>query len=632
MASRGWLMRPLVLVRGCCLSPTAGRPELYRQAETLVSTSWAPSLVIRIAPPVGRQLDWMVCRTVATLLRAKVSAEPMRVLHLDDLVRFLVLALNTDRDGVVDLATPDTTNVVTAWRLLRSVDPRLRAHRVPSWAQLIPDMDIASAQEDWMFEFGWQATEAIVDTGRGLVGRRLDAAGAVSVPSQLVLPVEALPRIGQADGEPLSCAAPDGLEGEFDDRIDPRFPVFSASALAEVLPGTLTPMTLDVQLSGLRTAGRVTGQVLALGEVVADEWGNRAIAVFGHRPYVGVSANIVAAAQLPGWDAQAITQRALGEQSKVPDLLPFGRPQLAGGLLGPATKVIVATRSLVLLRHIRSDTEAYHAAVIAEHLDAGQLTALPDASLDVRVRLLRDRIHQGWILTALWVIDTGVTAAALEHTRAGSGVPGLGAIMESSRIEGAAALLAAVLSADPPLRALAADGNLARVRASSPKAAAALDTAVSRIGYRGLGEAELENSTFDDDPALLLKVASKLADIVSTEPARRASLAWRLAASSRESRELAYDTTIRYTHELRMTLREIGSRRVTAGLIETVPDVYYLTCDELATMPADAGLRIKRRRAERERLQAQPPPEVINHTWMPVNEAADELGSQPVAD
>lgn len=130
------------------VSQAAGRPELYRQAETLVSTGWAPSLVIRIAPPVGRQLDWMVCRTVATLLRSKVSARPIRVLHLDDLVRFLVLALNTDRNGVVDLATPDTTNVVTAWRLLRSVDPHLRTRRVRSWEQLIPEVDIAAVQED----------------------------------------------------------------------------------------------------------------------------------------------------------------------------------------------------------------------------------------------------------------------------------------------------------------------------------------------------------------------------------------------------------------------------------------------------------------------------------------------------
>src|SRR5262249_409123 len=158
-------------------SQAAGQPDLYRPAETLVSTSWAPSLVIRIAPPVGRQLDWMVCRTVATLLRAKVTARPMRVLHLDDLVRFLLYALNPDRTGVVDLATPDTTNMVTAWRLLRSVDPRSRPNRVRSWAELYPEMDIAAVQEDWTFEFGWPAHDAVLDTGRGLVGRRLSAAG-----------------------------------------------------------------------------------------------------------------------------------------------------------------------------------------------------------------------------------------------------------------------------------------------------------------------------------------------------------------------------------------------------------------------------------------------------------------------
>src|ERR1700684_3584287 len=32
-----------------------GPPTLYRQAETLVSSGWAPSLVVRMAPPMGRQ-------------------------------------------------------------------------------------------------------------------------------------------------------------------------------------------------------------------------------------------------------------------------------------------------------------------------------------------------------------------------------------------------------------------------------------------------------------------------------------------------------------------------------------------------------------------------------------------------
>lgn len=86
---------------------------------------------------------------------------------------------------------------------------------------------------------------------------------------------------------------------------------------------------------------------------------------------------------------------------------------------------------------------------------------------EVRIRLLRDRIHQGWILTVLWVIDTGVTAATLEHTRAGSAVSGGGMIMESGRIGAEIAPLAAVLRADPPLCALANDGNLASIRALS---------------------------------------------------------------------------------------------------------------------------------------------------------------------
>ena len=582
------------------VSQAAGRPDLYRPAETLVSTSLGPSLVIRIAPPVGRQLDWMVCRTVATLLHAKVSAQPIRVLHVDDLVRFLVLSLDTDRTGVVDLATPDTTNLITAWRLLRSVDKRSRLHGVGTWSQLIPDLDVAAVQEDWSFDFGWQAVEAIADTARGLVGRRVYAAGAVSHGRRLALPVEVPPR--PAPSRELHSAAPEGIEGEFDDRIDPRFPVFSATSLAEALPGPLTPMTLDVQLSGLRTAGRVMGQVLALGGVVSDEWESRAIAVFGHRAYVGVSANAVAATQLPGWDQHAVARNALVDQPQVGDVLPFGEPRLAGGALGSIAKVVVAARSLTLLRRLRSDTRDYRAAAEAEHLDAAQLAALPAAALEVRVRLLRDRIHQGWILTAMWLIDTGVTAA-LRRTRSVSSVSGLDMIMESNLIATETAELAAVLRGDPPLDALAREGNVSSIRALSPNTARALDAAVARIGHRGPGEAELASTVFSDDPAMLLMAASE-ATVV--------------APAGADSRELAHDTTIRFTHELRMTLRELGSRRVAGDLIDVVDDVYYLTCDELVSMPADARLRIKRRRDERERLQAQRPPEVIDRTWVPV--------------
>ncbi|OBK10332.1 NAD-dependent epimerase/dehydratase family protein [Mycobacterium asiaticum] len=588
------------------VSQAAGRAELYRSAETLVTTGWAPSLVIRTAPLLGRQLDWMVCRTVATLMRAKISARPIRVLHLDDLVRFLVLAVSTDRTGVVDLATPDTTNVITAWRTLRSVDPRLRLHGAPGWDNLVPDLDIAAAQEDWQFEYGWGALDAVVDTGRGLVGRKLGPAGATVGSGRLPLPVETAPRRPSTEG----------MGGEFDDRIDPSFPVFSAAGLAESLPGPLTPITLDVQMSGLRAAGQAMSRVLALGDLVADEWARSAIAVFGHRPYVGVSANLVAAAQLPGWDEHALDERDLGAEQPVDELSPPGRPP--GGQRSPVAKAVVAARSLSLLRHLRTDTQAYVEAVSAEHIAAGDLAGLPDAALEVRLRLLRDRIHQGWILTALWVIDSGITAATLKRTSARARVSGLAAIMESDHISAQTEHLTGLLRADSTLCALAREGNVDSIRALSPAAAAALDAALAQLGHRGRGEAELASPAFSDEPGLLLALAAENAESTTVSPPSPDSLPHRLARNARHSRELAHDATIRFTHLFRMTLRELGSRRVAADLMDTVDDVYYLLCDELISMPVDARLRIKRRRAERERLQAQHPPDIIDHTWTPV--------------
>ncbi|GBE67160.1 hypothetical protein MFM001_36220 [Mycobacterium sp. MFM001] len=604
------------------VSHAAGEPGLYQQAEKLVSTGWAPSLIVRVAPLMGRQLDWAVCRTVATVMRGKESLRPLRLLHVDDLVRFLAVAATATTTGVVNVATPDTTNVVVARHLLRAADQRPRPHRLPIWTQLTPDMDLAVMQEDWQFEPGWSAVDALVDTARGLSGRKLDGAGAIDLPGHLPLPYEPVPRSGPPDGTPLQCAAPDGLEGEFDDRIDPRFPVFAASTLGEALPGPLTPMTLDVQLSGLRLANRVMGQVMALGGVMAAEWGSRAIAVFGHRPYVGVSAGVIAAGQLPGWDENAVLQHSVGD-APVGELLPLGRPPLAGGLLGSAAKAVVVTRALAMLRHLKSETQAYSAAATAEHLDTAQLASLSDAALQARIRLLRDRIHQGWSLTALWLIDSGVTAATLERTGAHAPVPGVEALLDSRRVATETAALEAVLRRDPRVRALAAKGDLDSVRALSLSASAEIKAVMSRISHRGPGEAELANPVFGDDPARLLIATAHAAaaPIGGGAPPDvfAETLPERMAANARLSRELARDTTMRYTHELRMALRELGSRRVAAELIDAVDDVYYLTCDELLTMPGDARLRIKRRRTERERLQALELPAVIDRSWRPLD-------------
>jgi hypothetical protein len=167
---------------------------------------------------------------------------------------------------------------------------------------------------------------------------------------------------------------------------------------------------------------------------------------------------------------------------------------------------------------------------------------------------------------------------------------------------------------DDRLCALALDRDLDGVTALSPSIGAAFASAVSRMGHRGPGEVELANLMFGDDPAMLLAAAGRAASDMPqpVKPAAsEARLYERMASNARASRELAYDTTVRFTHELRMTLRELGARFLDAELIDVAGEVFYLTCDEAITLPSDARLRIKRRRDERERFQGLRPPDVI---------------------
>ena len=188
--------------------------------------------------------------------------------------------------------------------------------------------------------------------------------------------------------------------------------------------------------------------------------------MFGHRPYVGVSASVIAAEQLPGWDVDDIVRASLGD-SRVDSLLPMGRPPLTGGLLGPAAKAVVIKRALALLRHLKADTQEYVAAATAEHLDAAQLISLSDAQLQVRIRLLRDRIHQGWGISGRWLIDSAITAATVGRAGLQVAVSGIGALLESDAIAAETSSLAALIRGDEQLCALALERDLDGISAQS---------------------------------------------------------------------------------------------------------------------------------------------------------------------
>lgn len=347
------------------VSQACGDPALYREAEALVSSAWGPSLVIRVAPAVGRQIDWMVARTVRTIVNSHGPAT-MRVLHHDDLRRFLIRAVGSHRTGAVDLATTDAVTLVTARRLLLRAGAGGRGG--VAWTDPDPGYKLVPLHRQWDFECGWSAADAVADTARGLAGRRVTAAGARDTEWWSALPMES-PR-GSGTVTPARSAAivlhdpaPNGVSGEFDSLIDRRFPRFSRDGYGS---GPLTPVSLDVVLGALRVAQDTTSRALGLRGSVAAEWQARAVAVFGHHLYSG----------------RSVADAAGAGQSRT------HRYRNARRMLSPA-------------RRFGDRAAEFATALDAERSDEKACAGLSDAALEARIGLLRSRIQQGFRLAAL---------------------------------------------------------------------------------------------------------------------------------------------------------------------------------------------------------------------------------------
>lgn len=572
-------------------------PSPWQQAEQLVAGGWAPNLVIRLAPPLGRQVDALVARTVAAMLDRRMSA-PVRVLHIDDLIRFLVVAVRSERTGVVDLGTADLLDVVSARRILNGVDPRPRPHGTIPWPELAPDCDVSALRHDWDFECGWSAADAAEDTARGLSGRRLTPAGAVEVPGRVPMPAQPVPA---CDGRRSVGAGP---EGEFDDHADPRFPVFCAAPVAGPSAPPLTPMSLDVHVGGLHLAARALSPLLGLRGAVAREWDSRLVAVFGHRIYLGASVLAAAEPRLPE-RAAALARRLSTPARPGLDLLPQGPPRM--GSAGPAAGLALRARITTAARSFRRQVEEYRHAAAQERLDPRALSSLHDAALQNRIRLLRSRIHQGWVLGGLGVLLAEVAPGHLDCPDAHAGQ----AVGLIGRVRAELSSVASVLRAHPYAKMVLDGGDVEAARVAAPMFARSFDAAIATLGHLGPNEYDLSATVFADHPQNVLAAAERAVHLRADEPPEPA------VGGAAGCRELAYDCTIRFTHQLRSAVRELGRRLAAEDRLGCADDIVYLTVDEALVVPADVRLRVKRRRSERERLQHVRPPAVVDGAWLP---------------
>ncbi|WP_280299948.1 PEP-utilizing enzyme [Nocardia abscessus] len=588
-------------------------------ATDVVRSSGVQALIVRTAPVAGRRVERENWRILAPLLGSRRASGP-QVLHTDDFERFLVLAARSPRTGVVELAASGVISHEEARRIVRAAGTR--TSRWVSRTRHVPLLDATAAREEWGFRCGWNASDVAADIVRGLVGRRFDGDDFVTEAGAIPLPGYVIPtRASTSDGHALVSVAPDGLEGEFDDRVDPAYPVHTATNTSEALPGPLTPLTVDLQAGAIRLANAAMGRMIALEGIALEHWTSRVTTVLGHHIYINASIGVLAAENMPGWDEQSIRRDVYGNIPAEISLTPHGKPPTPTGFASTRATWRAAGRVLRTALRYRETTEGINAAAHQECVGAEAIRELTDEQLHARALLWRDRLNQSWAAASIGVMMTGAATAIHSRGKESAAVPIDLERLESARTMLAVERLAGLCRTDTALHKAAHAGDVTAARATSPAFSAALDEELRKVGHRGPGECELLNPTFGDRPELLVIAAARAAEMPAPErepvdpsPVRTA----RMAAGATMARERVRDAVVRYTHCLRLAVRERAERLIRAGRLQQAEDACFLTLDEILWAPADMAERVARRRAELTRLQGVRMPDVIAGDWAPL--------------
>ncbi|RDI54302.1 PEP-utilizing enzyme [Nocardia mexicana] len=579
------------------------------------AVSASDALVVRTALVAGRDLRRGSWRLLETLLGSRRS-QGFQLLHSDDLERFLVLAAGTQRTGLVELAAPGTVSGDDARRILRAAGVRYAPWLPGHKPARPPVLEPVAAYAEWGFRCGWTAREVVDDIARGLSGRRRHGSGFRDRTGAIPLPAHVIPaRATTYDGHALDNAAPDGLEGEFDDRVDARIPVHTATNTSEALPGPMTPLTIDLQAGAIRLGNEAMGRMIALEGIALEHWVSRVTTVLGHSFYINASIGVLAADNMPGWDEATIRKDVYGAIPPEVPLQPKGRPPMPSGLAGRLGTLRATGRVLATALNYRATAELINAASRAEALSRTEIGDLTDEQLHARALLWRDRLNQAWQAASIGVMMTG----AATSTHKGEVKIDLNRL-ESAKPMLAVERLAALCRKDAGLHEVARDGRVSAAREKSPEFAAALDEELAKVGHRGPGECELLNPTFGDRPELLVSAAARAADLPAPHrdpvppPSGRTA---KMAVGATVYRERARDAVVRITNCLRMATRERAARLARAGKLADIDDAAFLTLDEILWVPADLRERVARRREERARLQAIRMPDLVLGRWEP---------------
>ncbi len=564
------------------------------------------TLIVRSGLAIGRYLDPTV---VAEVLGLSGGVE-VPVVHVDDLHVVLLRAIQTGQTGELDVVAGSVNQTDLAAAFLGK-PTKVGVTDTPGG-------------------FGWNARDTVEDFRAGAESHVMRQGKLVIRPGWIPLPSTIIEANAPATDDTELASANAERCGEFDGRVDPRFPVYSATNASEALPGALTPMTISVQLRALRAASAHIAALLGVGPITEREWASRVNSVFGHRIFLNASAGSIAGRKTPGWDEEAQNDQATFVP-KGTNLLPLGLPEPdAKGVRKLKDTALLIGRFVALYRRFEHEVELLEGHERAEHLGAYEVAALSDVELSVRLRRAADRNAQAWMMAGMGVVLASATVTPIEKKHGREALSRLGIAAEnlaSAHSLNEVTAIGELLRSEPNALKRAAAGDVAGARAASAKVSAGLDHALAVVGHRGPGEGELINATFADRPELLLVSAAQSAQQPqrSSGPTSGPTLKGRNAARAArfiQLRERGRNIAVHWTNQVRLLVNEAGRRAASAGAFDRADDAFYLTLDELVAMPANASTIVARRRAERERLAALHLPAYFDGTWEPVAVAA----------
>ncbi len=629
------------------------------RAEEMLAASDVESVAVRCALVVGRGVDNWVRRLLALPVFPDGSADsPVQVVHLDDALRVLTRAVlaNGTSSGPVNFAAPGASTFrQIAAALGRPIVPlggpiaALLRRRLTSLAELkliqrAPLMDTSRLSELWEFEPAWNADECIEDLALGVRGRVTVGKRVISLPWRLAT-IDDPPAVDAPahDGVLPRLAGPEGLNGEFDTPIDPRFPTFLATNLSEALPGPFSPSSASVTVRGLRTAGVGVAERLRPGGIIQREIAMRMVAVFAHRLYGAITTAHFMAETVPFVKPATVVSKSGFFGPSMASLPIFGDER-------PSSERRWARRQLRTFRNIGvvgvnqiglsagspQDTRAFLADIDRlERLAGDDLSRLDNSRLLSLILLARDHVVHGWVLASGSFMLCAAFNVLLRGLCGRDTAPPAGPELVSARSVQAVQRLVVAAQHNPDvLRLLAEPGDrLGRLAIEAPEFHAAVLTELALIGHRGPAELEMLSTSYGDDPELLVRMVTRA---ISAPPAPqpqhpRIPLRARPVASlfvrQLRDREVRRDKMVRANWVLRGLLREYGRRLTDAGVFNTANDVFYLLVDELDALPADVPGLVARRRAEQRRLAAVVPPAVFSGNWQPSITSPKVLGS-----